>query len=184
MRMLKIDVRSGLADSLRWGAYAAGKRLGVFGVLAGVLLAALLVIDSMVLQPRIEAVTSTRDSRLLILGRLPEPRMLEGKPRMSLKEVQKLRGSEQAYETLLILQRHQISRKQTTYHYMTAAKGRLARLSVDIALGGTYTDLRAAMRKIADQPMARIERVAIERTDIDSRMVNATLRVSYLGADK
>lgn len=182
--MLKTGPQVALADSLRWGAYIAGQRLGVLGVAAGVLLAALLLTDSLVLAPGIEESASLRESRLLTLGRMPEPRMLEGKPRMSLKEVQKLRGSEQAYETQLILHRHNINRRQTTYHYQTGVKGRLARLSIDIAATGAYGDLRGAMREIADQPMARIERVSIERTDIDSSTISATLRVSFLGPDK
>lgn len=184
MNMSRLNASLPLADTLRWVAFIAAKRLGVLGVTAGVLLVALIVADSLVLAPGIDASASLRESRLLTLDRMPEPRMLEGKPRMSLKAVQKLRGSEQAYETQLILSRHNINRRQTTYHYQTEVKGRLARLSIDIAASGTYASLRAALREIADQPMARIERVGMERTDIDSSTINATLRISFLGPDK
>ncbi|RBL82044.1 hypothetical protein DDE05_40400 [Streptomyces cavourensis] len=183
MSLLKRERRSTLAAHLQWGVYLAGRRLGKNGLAAAALLAGLLAIDGLYLQPRIDGLETDRDSGLLMLERLPQPRMHHGKPRMSLRDVQKLRGSEQAYAALRILKQHDLARMQATYRYQAEAKGRLGRLSVDIGVKGVYADLRSAMREIADLPMARIERFTAERQDIGSAMVEASLRISFLGAE-
>ncbi|GAB1847311.1 hypothetical protein MyNCGM683_21580 [Achromobacter xylosoxidans] len=183
MNLLKIECGSDMVTRLRWMAYMAGRRLGKAGLGAAALLIVLFAADGLYLQPRIQALETDREASLLVLERLPQPRMHHGKPGMSLREVQKLRGSEQAYAALQILKRHNLTRMQATYRYQAEAKGRLGRLSVDIALTGTYVDLRQAMRAISDMPMARIERVSVERQDIGSATVDANVRISFLGAE-
>lgn len=183
MSWLKRERRSDIAVRLCWAIHAAHRRLGRHGVGAAALLACLLAIDGLYLQPRMAGLENDRERGLLVLERLPQPRMHHGKPRMNLREVQKLRGSEQAYAALRILKRHNLTRLQATYRYQAEAKGRLGRLSVDINMRGGYADLRSAMREILDLPMARIERVSAQRQDIATTVLDANLRISFLGAD-
>ena len=102
---------------------------------------------------------------------------------MTLQQVQQLRSSEQAYSIFQILSQRGMDRKHATYRREVEMKGKLRRLTISIALSGSYVGLREAMREIADQPMVRIEGVSIERDRIDSATVTADLRVSLLGPD-
>ncbi|KVO04807.1 hypothetical protein WK05_03615 [Burkholderia ubonensis] len=183
MTHLKAIDMASLAARLRWGAYAAARRLGVPGLLAGGLVCGLLGAHALHLQPEGERLDAERAARAQELAALPKPGAKTRDGGMTLQEVQQLRSSEQAYSVFQILAQHGMERKHATYRREVEAKGKLRRLTIGIAMTGTYAGLREAMRAIANQPMARIESVSIERERIDSPNVNVELRVSLLGPD-
>lgn len=183
MTHLKAIDMASLAARLRWGAYAAARKLGVPGLLAGGLVCGLLGVHAFHLQPAGEHLEAERDARTKELAALPKPGQKARDGGMTLKEVQQLRNSEQAYSLFQILSQHGMERKHATYRREVEAKGKLRRLTISMALSGSYVGLREAMREIANQPMARIDSVSIERERIDSPNVNADMRVSLLGPD-
>ncbi|MXN73478.1 hypothetical protein GR157_01850 [Burkholderia sp. 4701] len=183
MTNLKAIDLTALAARLRWGAYAATRKLGVPGLLAGGLVVALIGVHALYLQPDGEHLEAERDARTQELAALPKPGKKAGVDGMTLQQVQQLRSSEQAYSIFQILSQRGMDRKHATYRREVELKGKLRRLTISIALSGSYVGLREAMREIADQPMVRIEGVSIERDRIDSANVNADLRVSLLGPD-
>ncbi|AZQ51000.1 hypothetical protein [Burkholderia cenocepacia] len=183
MTNLKAIDTTALAARLRWSAYAATARLGVPGLLAGGLVAALIGAHALHLQPDGERLEAERSARAAELAALPKPGKQAGAGGMTLQQVQQLRSSEQAYSIFQILSQRGMDRKHATYRREVEMKGKLRRLTISIALSGSYVGLREAMREIADQPMVRIEGVSIERDRIDSATVTADLRVSLLGPD-
>ncbi|AJY10863.1 hypothetical protein K6W16_21820 [Burkholderia dolosa] len=183
MTNLNIDTTA-LAARLRWGVYAATRKLRTPGVLAACAAVALLGLHALYLQPGVVRLGAMRDALAQELAELRTPSPAVGAGGMTLKEVQQLRTGERAYSLFEILSQYGIERKQATYRRDTEAKGKLRRLTIDIALAGHYVGLREAMRKIADQPMVRIERVVIERDKVDNPVVDADLQVSLLGPDR
>lgn len=183
MTNLKAIDLTALAARLRWGAYAAARKLGVPGLVAGGLVVALVGVHALYLQPDSEHLEAERDARTAELAALPKPGGKAGDGGMTLQQVQQLRRSEQAYSIFQILAQRGLDRKHATYRREAEVKGKLSRLTISIALTGSYVGLRDAMRQIANQPMVRIEGVSIERDRIDSASVSADLRVSLLGPD-
>ncbi|EDT38109.1 hypothetical protein [Burkholderia ambifaria] len=172
-----------LAARLRWGAYVAARKLGMPGLLAGGLVLALLGAQAFHLQPAGARLEAERDARTQELAALPKPGRKAGSGGMTLQQVQQLRSSEQAYSIFQILSQHGMDRRHATYRREVEVKGKLRRLTIGIAMSGSYVGLREAMREIADQPMVRIDGVSIERDRIDSANVTADLRVSLWGPD-
>lgn len=183
MTNLKAIDLTTLAARLRWSAYAASRKLGVPGLVAGGVVVALLGAHALYLQPDGERLEAGRDALAAELARMPKPAGNAGNGGMTLQQVQQLRISEQAYSIFQILAQHGLDRKHATYRREDEAKGKLRRLTISIALTGSYVGLREAMREIANQPMVRIEGVSIERDRIDNASVGADLRVSLLGPD-
>ena len=183
MTNLKAIDTAALAARLRWVAYAAARKLGVPGLLAGGLVVALVGAHAFYLQPDGEHLEVERDARTTALAALPKPGQKAGDGGMTLAQVKQLRSSEQAYSIFQILSQRGMERKHATYRREVEVKGKLRRLTISIAMSGSYVGLREAMREIADQPMVRVEGVSIERDRIDSANVNADLRVSLLGPD-
>ncbi|TCW87224.1 hypothetical protein C5O80_04665 [Burkholderia sp. SRS-46] len=183
MTNLKAIDLTALSARLRWGAHAAARRLGVPGLLAGGLVVALAGAHALHLQPEGERLETGHAARTKELAALPKPGPKASGDGMTLQQVQQLRSSEQAYSIFQILTQRGMDRKHATYRREVEAKGKLRRLTISIALSGSYVGLREAMREIANQPMVRIEGVSIERDRIDSANVSADLRVSLLGPD-
>jgi hypothetical protein len=183
MTNLKAIDLTTLVARLRWGAYAATRKLGMPGLVAGGLAVALVGAHALYLQPDAARLEAERDARATELAAMPKPDRKAGAGGMTLQQVQQLRSSEQAYSIFQILAQRGLERKQATYRREAEVKGKLRRLTISIALNGSYVGLRDAMREIANQPMVRIEGVSIERDRIDSATVTADLRVSLLGPD-
>ncbi|MGU3781973.1 hypothetical protein [Burkholderia metallica] len=183
MTNLKSIDLSALAARMRWSAYAASRKLGVPGLVAGGLVVALVGAHALHLQPDSERLETDHAELAAQLAALPKPAGKAGDGGMTLAQVQQLRSSEQAYSIFEILSRHGLDRKHATYRREAEVKGKLRRLTIGIALSGSYVGLREAMREIVNQPMVRIESVSIERERIDSTVVTADLRVSLLGPD-
>ncbi|MEN2469823.1 hypothetical protein [Burkholderia sp. GS2Y] len=183
MTNLKAIDTAALAARLRWGAYAAARKLGVPGLLASGMVVALVGAHAFYLQPDGEHLEAERDARTTALAALPKPGQKAGDGGLTLQQVQQLRSSEQAYSIFQILAQRGMDRKHATYRREVEVKGKLRRLTISIAMSGSYVGLREAMREIADQPMVRVEGVSIERDRIDSANVSADLRVSLLGPD-
>ncbi|AIO28881.1 hypothetical protein [Burkholderia cepacia] len=175
--------KTALAAQLRWGRYVATRKLGVPGLLAAGAVVALLGLHALYIQPGGARLDATRGALAKDLAALPKPGPKAGDGGMTLHDVQQLRSREQAYSLFEILSQNGLERKHATYRREAEVKGKLRRLTISIALSGSYAGLREAMRKIADQPMVRIESVTIEREKIDSPVVNVDLRVSLLGPD-
>ncbi|EMN1932186.1 hypothetical protein RVV18_006693 [Burkholderia ambifaria] len=183
MTNLKAIDMTALAARLRWGAYAAARKLGAAGLLAAGLVVALVGAHALYLQPDSERLEAEHDARTKELAALPQVARKAGADGLTLQQVQQLRSSEQAYSVFQILSQHGMDRKHATYRREVEVKGKLRRLTISIAMSGSYVGLREAMREIASQPMVRIEGVSIERDRIDSANVSADLRVSLLGPD-
>ncbi|VBB14474.1 hypothetical protein [Burkholderia stabilis] len=183
MTNLKAIDTTTLAARLRWGAYAATRKLRAPGLLAAGAIAGLLGVHALYLQPDSARLDATRDALTKEFAALPKPGAKAGEGGMTLKDVQQLRSREQAYSLFEILLQNGMERKHATYRREAEVKGKLRRLTINMAMSGSYAGLREAMRKIADQPMVRIESVSIERDKIDSPDVNVDLRVSLLGPD-
>ncbi|AKM02847.1 MULTISPECIES: hypothetical protein [Burkholderia cepacia complex] len=175
--------KTALAARLRWGRYVATRKLGVPGLLAAGAVVGLLGLHALYIQPGGTRLDATRGALAKDLAALPKPGPKAGDSGMTLQDVQQLRSREQAYSLFEILSQNGLERKHATYRREAEVKGKLRRLTISIALSGSYAGLREAMRKIADQPMVRIESVTIEREKIDSPVVNVDLRVSLLGPD-
>lgn len=166
-----------------WCAYAVRRRLGVFGLCAAAVLAALPVVHALHLQPEAERLAGVRAESRKALAALPKPDDVKGAAGMTLHDVQKLQVSEQAYSLFEILKKNGVDRKNATYRRDVEAKGKLRRLTIGIVATGPYAGLREALRVIADQPMVRIESVSVERDRIDRPTVDVNLRISLLGPD-
>lgn len=175
--------KTALAARLRWGRYVATRKLGVPGLLAAGAVVGLLGLHALYIQPDVARLDATRGALAQDLAALPKPGPKAGAGGMTLQDVQQLRSREQAYSLFEILSQNGLERKHATYRREAEVKGKLRRLTISIALSGSYAGLREAMRKIANQPMVRIENVTIEREKIDSPVVNVDLRVSLLGPD-
>ncbi|WP_414448999.1 hypothetical protein AB4851_06935 [Burkholderia sp. 22PA0099] len=172
-----------LAARLRWGAYVATRKLGVPGLLAAASAVALLGLHALYLQPEHVRLAAMRDGLAKQFAALPVPAAKAGTGGMTLDQVQQLQSGTQAYALFEILAQNGLERKNATYRSAAEVKGKLRRLTIDIALHGSYLGLREAIRAIAGQPMVRIESVTIERDGIDSADINAALQVSMLGPD-
>ncbi|MBN3751100.1 hypothetical protein G3N96_37800 [Burkholderia sp. Se-20373] len=183
MTNLKSIDMTALAERLRWGAYAASRKLGMPGLVAGGLVVALIGVHACYLQPGAEQLEADRDARTKALAALPKPGQKAGHGGMTLQQVQQLRSTEQAYSIFQILSQHGMDRKQATYRREVEVQGKLRRLTINVALSGSYVGLREAIREITQQPMVRIEGLSVERERIDSPNVIADLRVSLLGPD-
>ncbi|WP_321790388.1 hypothetical protein [Burkholderia pyrrocinia] len=183
MTNLKAIDTTALTARLRWSAYAATRKLRVPGLLAAGAVVGLLGLHAFYLQPDGARLDSTRDALAKELAALPKPGPKAGDGSMTLKDVQQLHSSEQAYSLFEILTQNGLERKHATYRREVEVKGKLRRLTISMAMSGSYVGLRNALRTIADQPMVRIESVVIEREKIDSPVVNVDLRVSLLGPD-
>ncbi|MGU7779878.1 hypothetical protein [Burkholderia sp. PU8-34] len=183
MKNLKSIDMTALAERLRWGAYAAARKLGMPGLVAGGLVVALVGVHACYLQPGAEQLEAERDARTKELAALPKPGQKAGDGGMTLQQVQQLRSTEQAYSIFQILTLHGMERKHATYRREIEVQGKLRRLTISVALTGSYVGLREALREIAEQPMVRIEGMSVERDRIDSTNVIADLRVSLLGPD-
>ncbi|ARL38876.1 hypothetical protein [Burkholderia pseudomallei] len=172
-----------LRDRVRWCAYAAGRRLGSVGLAATAVVAAVPIAYSVHFQPETARLAEARVEARKTLAALPTPGTGQGATGLTLRDVQKLRISEQAYSVFEILEHNGIERKHATYRRDVEAKGKLRRLTIGIAASGSYAGLRAALRAIAIQPMVRIESVSLERERIDSAQLDINLRISLLGPD-
>lgn len=177
-----IEIRQ-LSAQMRWSAYAAMRRLGTLGMLAGGIGGALLALEIMVLKPQKAELAETRSAHVALLAKLPKAGKNVRNHGMSLREVQKFELGERAYFVLDTLSQQGMERKSTTYRHESVAKGQLRRLHINVAMTGTYAQLRQALRIIANQPMARVESLTIDRKDIDRSEINVNLHVSLLGAD-
>lgn len=183
MSNLKAIDTTRLVAHLRWSAYAATRKLGAAGLLAAGAVAGLLGLHALYLQPDSARLDTARAVLTKEFAALPKPGEKAGGGGMTLQDVQQLRSREQAYTLFEILAQNGMERKQATYRREAEVKGKLRRVTISMAMSGSYAGLREAMRKIADQPMVRIESVAIERDKIDSPDVNVDMRVSLLGPD-
>lgn len=172
-----------LRERARWCAYAAGRRLGVPGLAAVAVLAAVPVACACYFNPETERLDAERAAARKALAAIQKPGAAQNAHRMTLRDVQKLRVREQAYSVFELLEQNGIARKHATYRHEIEATGKLRRLTIDIAASGPYAGLREALRAIADQPMARVESVALERDRIDTAQLEINLRVSLLGPD-
>ncbi|WDD92718.1 hypothetical protein Bsp3421_002744 [Burkholderia sp. FERM BP-3421] len=181
-RLSAIDTGA-LRARLHWAVFAAGRRLGPLGMLAGAVLAVSPLLYTAHLGPETERLEAARAEHRRTLAALPRPDVARGAGGMTLRDVQQLRSSEQAYSVFEILMKHGVERKHATYRREAEVKGQLRRLTIGIAASGTYLAAREALRAIADQPMARIESVTFEREKIDSPLLDITLRISLLGPD-
>ncbi|WP_414440263.1 hypothetical protein [Burkholderia sp. 22PA0106] len=171
-----------LAARLRWGAYALTRKLGVPGLLAAASAIALLGLYALYLQPERVRLAAMHDELAKQFAALPV-RAAKAGGGMTLDQVQQLQSGTQAYALFEILAQNGLERKNATYRSAAEVKGKLRRLTIDIALHGSYRGLREAIRAIASQPMVRIESVTIERDSIDSADIDAGLQVSMLGPD-
>ncbi|WP_159069035.1 hypothetical protein [Burkholderia metallica] len=170
-------------DRVRWAAYRAYRQLGNVGVVAAVVAAAVPIVHLRYLHPEAARLAEARTgaSRALsALSRQGAPRDRRG---MTLRDVQKLRVAEQAYAVFELLERNGVERKHATYRHDVEVKGQLRRMTIDIAASGTYSDLRAALRAISDQPMVRVESMTLARENIDDVQLEIDVRVSILGPD-
>lgn len=62
-----------------------------------------------------------------------------------------------------------------------AVQGRLRRTSVDISAVGSYQDLTAALRELTEEPLLRLEALALDRQQPENMLVNIKMRLSMLG---
>lgn len=172
-----------LRDRARWCAYAACRRLGVPGLAAVAVVAAMPVAYAIHFQPEAARLADARAEANKALAALPQHDAVTGAGGMTLHDVQKLRISEQAYSVFELLEHNGVVRKHATYRRNVEVKGKLRRLTIGIAATGSYAGLREALRAIADQPMVRIESAVFERDKIDSTRLDVNLRISLLGPD-
>lgn len=170
-------------ERLRWLGYLAKRRLGAPGLIMAAVLMALVVANVFFIQSHASHLEAVRDESEKRLQGMPEPRMHQGKPNLTLREVQRLQSGAQAYSIFQILKSHGLAGKQATYSRQIEAKGKLRRLTIDMAMTGSYSALRAAIREIADQPAARIDRLSVERESIESPVVNVDMKITLLGPD-
>jgi len=172
-----------LSARVRWSVYTATRQLGSLGMLACGIGGALLALQVMMLRPQKAELADMQAAYVKILAKLPKAGKSVRNRGMSLREVQKLELEERAYFVLDTLSQQGMERKSTTYRHESVAKSQLRRLHINIVMTGTYAQLRQAVRIIANQPMARVESLAIDRKDIDRSEVNVNLHVSLLGAE-
>lgn len=182
-RSTKKSDKSAMAR-LRWAAYEMRRTVGQSGLVAGAVLLAAMVADFGYMQPKVAALHEERDAVTQALVDMPNLRLHEGKPGVTLRDVQQLRSDDQAYSVLELLKHHHMQGLQASYSQKVEAKGKLRRVTIDISMTGDYVGLRQAMRDIGNQPMSRIESVSVDRDHIDRGQINARLRVSLLGPDR
>ncbi|MCA8165916.1 hypothetical protein LGM96_01165 [Burkholderia gladioli] len=175
-----IDRKAPLAR-LRWRAYRLARQLGWIEALACLVVLALPVHHVALSVPERERLAQRgAELKQALAADAPAPRSVG---RISLEDLRKTNTDEQAYFVFDTLARHGLHRKSATYRRDSEVKGALERLSIGIALTGSYEGLRGALRVIAEQPLLRIEQLTIERKDIDDTRLEIGLGVSLLGPD-
>ncbi|WP_278406545.1 hypothetical protein [Pseudomonas rhodesiae] len=165
---------------LRWHLMQWRQRLGFWGLLAVGVMAAVLLIEVVLIQPASSTDSQRRQALQAGIDEQPqdvqvtEPAVVEALPTAQdfAPRLEKLLG--------LLSQRGFII-EQTTLAYSTPGDTGLQRLDAQIPLSGPYFLLREALTDIAKEPAVRIENLTLERKEITSGLLTIDLKISVLG---
>ncbi|WP_330215101.1 hypothetical protein [Pseudomonas sp. AM8] len=165
---------------VRWHLMQWQQRLGFWGLLALGLMAATLLIEVTVIHPA--GIADSLRRQELEAGIAEQPQNVQVTEPAVVERLPSAQDFAPRLEKLLdVLTRRGFIIEQTTLAYSAPGDTGLQRLDVDIPLVGPYALLRDALVDVANEPAVRIERLALERKEITSGMLNISLKVSVLG---
>ena len=165
---------------VRWHLMQWQQNLGFWGLLAVVVMAAVLVIEVTVIHPAEVADNLRRQE--LEAGIAERPQDVQVTEPATVEKIPSADDFALRLEQLLgsLTQRGFVI-EQTTLAYSAPDDTGLQRLDVEIPLAGPYSLLREVLADVAREPAVRIENLTVERKNIISGLLNINLKVSLLG---
>ncbi|CAB3902632.1 MULTISPECIES: hypothetical protein [Achromobacter] len=182
LRQRLVALRQGRAGSpLRWHWQCWAERLGRGGLLALVALIVLVLHCAFVLWPE-KGELRMRSIELNAELHSCSPYMAPPGNDMDELRVQlRLDPDQRKLAVMEQLQKSGLLLIEIQYQGEDTIQGRLRRTSVDITAVGSYQDLSAGLRRLIDEPLLRLESLALDRQRPENMLVNVKMRLSMLG---